>query len=162
VSAPSRIAAAALAALLALPSACSAGPGAPPGRPEAARGPRVILQNAGGGEHAVAVELARTPAEQQRGLMFRERLDQDAGMLFVFPAAGPHAFWMKNTLIPLDMIFIGDDGTVVGVVERAEPHSLQPRSGGVSRYVLEVNGGWAAAHGIRKGDRVRFEGIDPK
>jgi uncharacterized protein len=150
--------AAAAAALLSVPSACTAGPG----DDGASGGPavvRVLVENAGGGVHEVKAEVARTEAERQRGLMHRERLAPDEGMLFVFPTAAAHAFWMKNTLIPLDMIFIDDDGRVVGVVERAQPHSLEPRSGGVSRYVLEVNGGWAAAHAIRKGDRVRFDGL---
>jgi uncharacterized membrane protein (UPF0127 family) len=81
-------------------------------------------------------------------------------MLFLFDETAEHAFWMKNTLIPLDMIFIGDDGRVVGVVSRTTPGSLEPRSaGGPSRFVLEVNGGWAAAHGVAPGDPVRFVGI---
>jgi uncharacterized membrane protein (UPF0127 family) len=92
--------------------------------------------------------------------MFREKLADDEGMLFVFPASAVQSFWMKNTLIPLDMIFIGEDLTVVGVVERAEPHSLTPRYVPTpSRYVLEVNGGWSAARGVAAGDRVRFEGL---
>jgi uncharacterized membrane protein (UPF0127 family) len=67
---------------------------------------------------------------------------------------------MKNTLIPLDMIFIAEDGRIAGIVARAIPGDLTPRSaGGPSRYVLEVNGGWAEAHGVTPGDRVRFEGV---
>jgi uncharacterized membrane protein (UPF0127 family) len=108
----------------------------------------------------VDVEVARTPAEQERGLMFRERLAPGTGMLFVFPASQDHVFWMRNTLIPLDMIFIDERGVVVGVVERAEPLSERGRSAGApSRYVLEVPGGFAAEHGVRAGDRARLEGI---
>jgi uncharacterized membrane protein (UPF0127 family) len=92
--------------------------------------------------------------------MFRQRLEPGRGMLFVFPETSDHAFWMENTLIPLDMIFIDEGGRVVGAVERAEPLSREPRSvGAPSRYVLEVPGGYCAEHRVRAGDRVRFEGL---
>ena len=121
---------------------------------------RVTVETAAGGRAAVRVEVARTPAELARGLMWRRELAADAGMLFVFPESDDHAFWMKNTLVPLDMIFIAEDGRIAGIVERAEPLSVTNRSvGRPSRYVLEVNGGWAAAHGVRPGDAVRFEGV---
>ena len=93
--------------------------------------------------------------------MHRTSLADDAGMLFVFPETDEHSFWMKNTLIPLDMIFIDEDRVVVGVVAGAEPLTLEPRSAGVSRFVLEVNGGWAARHGVAVGDRVTFENVAP-
>jgi uncharacterized membrane protein (UPF0127 family) len=89
--------------------------------------------------------------------MFRERLGDGEGMIFLFREEGDHQFWMKNTLIPLDMIFVDGGGRVVGVVERAQPGSLEPRSGGRSRSVLEVRGGWAAERGVRPGDRVTIE-----
>jgi uncharacterized membrane protein (UPF0127 family) len=135
---------------------CGAGPG-PKEAPSSA--PRVIVETASGA-HAVTVELARTDAERAMGLMHRRALAEDAGMLFVFRESDDHSFWMRNTLIPLDMIFIGEDGRVVGVIERAEPLTLTQRSiGKPSRYVLEVNGGWCAKRGVRAGDRVRFEGV---
>ncbi len=118
---------------------------------------RVVIRT-GGREAVVEVELARTREEQARGLMFRERIGRDEGMLFVFPEEGEHAFWMKNTLIPLDMIFIDGLGTVSGVVPRAEPRTETPRSGGRCRYVLEVAGGWADEHGVKAGDKVLFRG----
>ncbi|HSM94014.1 MAG TPA: DUF192 domain-containing protein [Anaeromyxobacteraceae bacterium] len=121
--------------------------------------PRVVIGSRRAGRLEVPVEIARTEAERERGLMFRRALPPDAGMLFVFDETGEHAFWMKNTLIPLDMIFIGDDGRVTGVVARATPGSLEPRSAGPSRFVLEVNGGWAEAHGVTAGDAVKFEGV---
>jgi hypothetical protein len=128
--------------------------------PEPAARARVVVETASGGRHPVTVELARTDAERARGLMHRRDLAEDAGMLFLFAERGDHAFWMKETLIPLDMIFIDEDGRIVGIVERAEPRTLSPRSVGVpSRYVLEVNGGWARARGIARGDRVRFENV---
>jgi uncharacterized membrane protein (UPF0127 family) len=131
----------------------------PPAPSPALPAARVLVDARRGGTHAVAVEVVRTDAERARGLMFRTQLPESAGMLFVFDETGEHAFWMKNTLIPLDMIFIDDAGRVTGVVERATPGSLEPRSGGPSRYVLEVNGGWAAAKGVAAGDQVRFEGV---
>jgi uncharacterized protein len=121
---------------------------------------RVVIETRAGARHVVTVELARTDAEKARGLMERTSLRDDAGMLFLFDASADHAFWMKNTLIPLDMIFISDDGQIVGIVPRATPGDLRPRSVGVpSRYVLEVNGGWAEARGVATGDRVRFENV---
>ncbi|HTN52763.1 MAG TPA: DUF192 domain-containing protein [Anaeromyxobacter sp.] len=121
---------------------------------------RVVVETAAGARHPVAVEVARTDPDRQRGLMRRERLDPDAGMLFLFDTASVHPFWMKDTLISLDMIFLDDTGRVVGIVARAEPRTLVLRDVGVpSRYVLEVNGGWAEAHGVRTGDHVRFEGV---
>jgi uncharacterized membrane protein (UPF0127 family) len=145
---------------LAAAAACSAAVPAPSDAGAGVPGPQVIVESPSGRSRTVNVELARTPEEQARGLMFRDRLADDAGMLFIFPDSSEHAFWMKNTLIPLDMIFIDDAGTVVGIVERAEPQTLTPRTvGAKSRYVLEVNGGWSAANGFGKGDRVRFEGI---
>jgi uncharacterized membrane protein (UPF0127 family) len=108
----------------------------------------------------VTVELARSDEERTRGMMNRRDLGPEAGMLFLFSESEPRAFWMKNTLIPLDMLFIDDGGRVVGLIERAEPLTTSPRDPGVpSRYVLEVNGGWAARHGVRPGDRVQFEGV---
>jgi uncharacterized membrane protein (UPF0127 family) len=126
----------------------------------AALAPRVIVETSAGIHLPVMVELARDDAERTRGLMNRRQLAAEAGMLFLFAENAPRAFWMKNTLIPLDMIFIDDGGRVVGVVEGAEPLTTSPRDPGVpSRYVLEVNGGWAARHGVRPGDRVRFENV---
>lgn len=157
-----RAALAVLASLLAL-AACRA-PAAPAARDGGAGGgapgpARVLIESPSGRVSAVTVEVARSDAQLERGLMFRERLGPDDGMLFVFPQTGPHTFWMKNTLIPLDMIFIDEARRVVGIVERAEPLSLAPRAaGGPCRFVLEVNGGWSSAHRIAVGDRVAFEG----
>jgi uncharacterized membrane protein (UPF0127 family) len=122
--------------------------------------PRVVVETRAGARHVVRVELARTPVERARGLMERRELASDAGMLFLFDETSDHAFWMKNTLIPLDMIFAAEDGRIVGVVARAIPGDLTARGvGAPSRYVLEVNGGWAQAHGVAPGDRLRFENI---
>ena len=103
------------------------------------------------------VELATTDAEQQRGLMFRDHMDADAGMLFVFDHDSVHTFWMKNTLIPLDMLFIGGDQKIVGIVENATPQTETSRTVGLpSRYVLEINGGLSARYGFRAGQAVQL------
>lgn len=121
--------------------------------------PARVLVEAAQGTAAVQVEVARTREEQQRGLMYRKELAPDAGMIFVFASEKPHPFWMANTLVPLDMLFIGDDGRVAAIVER-EPLGLESSDGGVaSRYVLEVNRGWSRSHGVKVGDRVRFENV---
>ncbi|MFH1808443.1 MAG: DUF192 domain-containing protein [Pseudomonadota bacterium] len=118
----------------------------------------VLLASAG--EVTVKVELARTPQEMARGLMYRRQLDADDGMLFLYSEDGNHSFWMKNTYIPLDMIFIGSDRRVVGVVENAEPLTTVSRQvGQPSRYVLEVNAGFSRRHGVAAGTAVRFVGI---
>ncbi len=123
-------------------------------------GAQVVIETAPGARHTVSVEIARSDPDRAKGLMYRRELAADAGMLFLFEETAAHPFWMKNTLIPLDMIFIGEDGRVAGIVARAVPGDLSPRSaGGPSRYVLEVNGGWAEAHGVGAGDRVRFENV---
>ena len=107
--------------------------------------------------HPFLVEVARTQAEQARGLMFRESLAPNAGMIFPFRPARPASFWMKNTLIPLDMIFIRSDGSIARIAANTVPHSLQPV--GVSEpvaAVLEIAGGRAAELGIGAGDRVSW------
>jgi uncharacterized membrane protein (UPF0127 family) len=108
----------------------------------------------------VRVELALTPDQQARGLMYRASMPEDVGMLFVFPETEIHSFWMKNTPLPLDMIFIDDDQEIVGIVESATPFSTTSRSvGQPSRYVLEVNGGFTAKHGIKAGQAVELPTI---
>lgn len=102
-------------------------------------------------------EIADSPAERARGLMNRTELADGHGMLFIFPRAAQQSFWMKNTFIPLDMIFIRPDRTILGIVENAEPETLDARQvPGLSQYVLEINGGQAAELGIASGQRVEF------
>lgn len=115
-----------------------------------------------GGERRVAVEVARTARQIERGLMFREHLPPDSGMLFLLRRDKIQTFWMKNTLIPLDMIFVSGSMDVVGVVENAEPRTMTSRRvSRPSQYVVEVNGGWARSHGVGVGARVRFENVPP-
>ena len=107
------------------------------------------------GKHRFQVELAVTPEQMAQGLMFRRQLAADAGMLFDYGRNQPASFWMKNTLIPLDMLFIKSDGTIAAIHERAVPQSLEPIASPVPvRAVLELNGGTAARLGIKPGDRV--------
>lgn len=111
-----------------------------------------------GGRHEFTVELALTTQQHQQGLMFRRRLAPDAGMLFDFgPRPRRASMWMKNTYIPLDMLFIKPDGVIESIAQRTTPHSLEAISSrGMVRYVLEVNGGTAARLGITPGDRVEL------
>lgn len=109
------------------------------------------------GERSFQVEIARDAFETQRGLMCREQMKADWGMLFIMPRREPHYFWMFNTLIPLDMFFLDEDWRVVGIAADAVPHSRSPR--GVdrpSRYVLELVGGAAAEAGLKVGTQARF------
>ena len=102
-----------------------------------------------------ATYLARSDTQRSRGLMFVRSLPRFTAMLFWFPAGQSPAMWMRNTYIPLDMLFIDDAGRVVHVAADAEPHSLRTiASPEPSRYVLEINGGLAEALGVRAGDRV--------
>src|SRR5215470_3528939 len=120
--------------------------------------PRVTIQPKEGRERSFQVEIADTPAKRELGLQYRRELGADQGMIFLFPNESQQTFWMKNTPIPLDMIFISHDRKIVGIVEQATPFTLDPRSvGKPSQYVLEINGGLAKRYGIRPGDSVRFE-----
>ena len=107
------------------------------------------------GEHRFQVEIADDPRERAVGLMFRRAMSADAGMLFDFMEEQPASFWMRNTYIPLDMIFIKADGTIDSIGERTTPLSEKsvPSKGPV-RFVLEINGGLSDRLGIEPGDRV--------
>lgn len=123
--------------------------------PEKAEKAPLTLVTSGGASHVVHVELALTDDQREVGLMYRRSMADDDGMLFVFDDESIQSFWMKNTLIRLDMLFIRGDGSIAGIVENATPRSLSPRTvGKPSRYVLELNGGWCAAHGLKTGDKV--------
>jgi uncharacterized membrane protein (UPF0127 family) len=152
------------AALLLALAACRAEPATneAPAAPAARVSPAgmdlaTLTVESGGRRHAFTVEIARTPAQQEHGLMERRALAPDAGMLFPFDPPAPASFWMRNTLIPLDMIFIRPDGTIARVAANTVPLSETPV--GVEEpvtAVLELAGGRAAALGIREGDRVSW------
>ncbi len=113
------------------------------------------------GTHEFSVEVMRGGPQRERGLMFRRFLPQDRGMLFDFATERPVMMWMKNTFLPLDMIFIGRAGKVVGLAENAEPLSEKIIPSGAPAYgVLEVNAGTAARIGLKIGDSVRHPLFD--
>ncbi len=113
------------------------------------------------GELRFFVELADTEESRAKGLMFRESMPQSAGMLFVYERPQPSAFWMKNTLIPLDMIFMDRSGTVTRVHSNAIPGDLTPIPGGDAVFaVLEINGGLAKRYGISEGSQMQHPAFD--
>lgn len=123
--------------------------------------PTVVLRG-----ETFRVEIADDDAERARGLMHRERMDADAGMLFLFEQQGPQAFWMKNTRIPLDILYFDRDWILVGWSLDTPPCSLGDRcpsypSQAPAQYVLELNAGTARRIGAAFGDRLTVQGIDP-
>lgn len=120
---------------------------------------RLVVQSQSG-PHAFTVELADTPEDRARGLMFREQLAPDAGMLFDFHAERPVSFWMQNTLIPLDMLFIRADGKIANIHVNARPLDVTSiPSDGPVQFVLEIPGGRSVELGIAAGDRVEHDRI---
>ncbi len=112
------------------------------------------------GERAFQVELALTTEERMRGLMYRRTLAADAGMLFVWPESLPVRMWMKNTEIPLDMIFLDDANQVIHIERNVQPHDLTPRGPSLpARSVLEVAAGVADDNGIAVGDSMRHPAL---
>jgi hypothetical protein len=110
------------------------------------------------GQPRIAVELARTTKAQTRGLMYRTKLEPDSGMLFSWSFDQVHSFWMRNTCIPLDMLFVHVDGTIAGILEQVPTLNEEPRSVPCAvRHVLEVNAGFCRSHGIKAGQRIRIE-----
>ena len=154
------------AALPALLLACSAKPDAgadaandsgnvQAAAPQGALLPLVI--HTAKGAHRFDVEVARTEAEQEQGLMFRKALDADKGMLFPMEPPRTASFWMKNTPLPLDIIFIGQDRKIINIAAETTPYSLDSVSAlGPTSAVLEIPGGRAAELGIGPGDAVEW------
>lgn len=134
----------------------------PPGGAVTPAAPVATVTLAGtGGPQVVTVEVVRSPALLEKGLMYRRFMPADHGMLFLMGTVEDNHFWMKNTLIPLDIVFIAADLTVAGVGANAKPLDLTPISvGKPSLYVLEVNGGWMASHGVGSGAKVTFANVD--
>ena len=152
-------------ALALLVFACSPQPkSAPPPAPAAksAPSPRVILPD----KFAVDVEIAADDPTREQGLMFRDHLADDKGMIFLFAQNGVYPFWMKNTLIPLDMIWIDDAKKVVTVASNVPPckadpcPSFPPNGPAPARYVLETAAGVAAKHQVEVGKTLQMEGLD--
>ena len=123
--------------------------------------PKVTISTKDGRQVGFQVEVADTPVKREMGLMYRTELADDHGMIFLFPSASQQSFWMKNTPRALDMIFIGSDRKIVGIVEQATPFTLDPRSvDGKSQFVFEINGGLSKRHGFAAGDTVQFDGFN--
>jgi uncharacterized membrane protein (UPF0127 family) len=126
----------------------------------AAAGPRIVFPD----NFVVHVEIASDDSTRAQGLMFRDQLAPDRGMIFLFPKSGDYPFWMKNTLIPLDMIWIDDQRRIVHVAANVPPCKADPcpsvPAGGNAMYVLEVAAGVASRHGLAKGQTLRFEGLE--
>ncbi len=115
------------------------------------------------GKAVFSVEIADTPAERSKGLQFREQLPQFSGMLFLFEEVRPVSFWMKNTPLPLDMIFISESGTVTGIHPNATPFDTRMVvSGDAVLAVLEINGGLSRRFGINDGSEIRHPAFDPE
>ena len=131
-------------------------PSASPSPSPAPSGPRVAMPSGA----TYQVELARTPEDQAQGLMFRESLRKNTGMLFLFPQKGVHKFWMKNTMIPLDMIWMDSDGKVLFVSANTPPCKADPCADygpeGPASSVLEIAGGMAAKEAVRPGVLLKF------
>jgi len=118
---------------------------------------QITIINSAGQQIHIYVEIADEWPEMERGLMYRESLPEDEGMLFIFPRSGNYPFWMKNTLIPLDAIYMDENGTIVDILQMepciADPCSTYPPDAD-ALYILEVNKGFSERHGIREGDRT--------
>ncbi len=161
----------AVAALAALAVACGASPKNAPG-PGATPTAAAPAASAGSGPRAVMpsgavykLELALTPEDQAQGLMYRESLPPNTGMLFVFPTSEPHHFWMKNTMIPLDMIWMDESGRVAFVSANTPPCKADPCAtygpDGPARQVLEIAGGMAAKEKIIVGSTLKLQDLPP-
>lgn len=124
------------------------------GLPKTARNV-LIIETAQGVRHKFNIELAETPEQKTYGLMFRKEMPEDAGMLFPFGQEQVVHMWMKNTFIPLDMIFTDSAGKITRIHKNAVPHSLETIEGGMAAAVLEINGGIADKLGIMPGDVMK-------
>ena len=114
------------------------------------------------GSPKLTVEMASTPGEHERGLMFRTKMAENQGMLFEWPVEGRRVFWMRNTCLPLDMLFIAKDGTVAGIQEQVPTLNEAPRTVPCpAAYVLEVNAGWCRRHGVKPGMHMQLEALSP-
>jgi uncharacterized membrane protein (UPF0127 family) len=106
------------------------------------------------GMHNIRAQVAHTPEQRQVGLMYRQSMPTQEGMLFVFEAPSTQCFWMRNTLIPLSVAFLGDDGTVVNLADMKPQSDESHCSTKPVRYVLEMNQGWFAKRGVKAGTRI--------
>lgn len=105
----------------------------------------------------IKIEVKQNNQERAEGMMWRRSMEEDQGMLFIMDRNEPQSFWMRNTYIPLDIIFIGEDKRIVNIRKNAQPQTLAPQpSKGNAKYVLEVVGGFCEKYGVKAGDRIAF------
>src|SRR5687768_6791036 len=104
--------------------------------------------------HTLSVEVAYTPATRSQGLMYRQSLGENSGMLFVFPQPDRYSMWMMNTDIPLSVAFLDEGGAILNIADMLPRTATAHRSAGASKYAIEMNRGWFAARNIKPGDRV--------
>jgi uncharacterized protein len=137
--------------------ACPPDPEVPPNL----RNGKIVFPEAKDKPAEIAVEIAEGPRERARGLMFRKHMPEDKGMIFLFNSApDTHAFWMHNTCIPLDMLFVDKDGYIVGIEENVPTMNDSTYSVSCpSSYVIEVNAGYCRRHGIVAGQKIQFDGV---
>jgi uncharacterized protein len=117
--------------------------------------PRLDTITLQAGMHNIRAEVARTPLQTQTGMMFRREMASHEGMLFVFDGLSRRCFWMKNTLLPLSIAFIADDGSVVNLAEMQPQSEASHCSSEPVRYALEMNQGWFAKRGIKPGFKLK-------
>lgn len=143
-------------------AACTQHPATPPPATPApvASGPRIVLPD----RTAISVEIAADDATREQGLMYRDQMPQDHGMIFLFPQSGDYPFWMKNTLIALDMLWIDDAHRIVHIASNVPPCKADPcpsyPPNASAKYVLELNAGVAGKHGLKNGDVLRFVDLE--
>jgi uncharacterized membrane protein (UPF0127 family) len=117
--------------------------------------PKLPTVKLSAGMHNIVAEMARTSAQQQTGMMFRTEMGAHEGMLFVFDELGLRCFWMRNTLIPLAIAFVADDGTIVNIAEMSARSDQSHCSQKPVRFALEMNQGWFSKRGIKEGFKLR-------
>jgi uncharacterized membrane protein (UPF0127 family) len=117
--------------------------------------PRLPAVKLGAGIHVISAELAVSPIQQQTGMMFRREMGANEGMLFVNDEAAVRCFWMRNTLLPLSIAFVADDGTIVNIAEMTARSEQTHCSTKPVRFALEMNQGWFAKHGLKAGSQIR-------
>lgn len=138
----------------------------PPSNPTEVKEPSFLKEgtlsfvngNTGNTIKNIDIELANDDAQRAQGLMYRRSMRDDQGMLFIMERNEQQGFWMKNTYISLDIIYVGVDSTIVDIYKNAKPLSTQSMpSRGLAKYVVEVNGGWTTKNGVAKGDKIAFK-----
>lgn len=131
-------------------AACSTKRAAGVEAPLAARGENQLRV----GGKVVTIEIANTAEQRRAGLMFRKALEEDSGMLFIYPTARPLSFWMQNTLIPLSIAFLRDDGRIINIEEMQAMTETSHHSSEPCRFALEMSSHWFDQNGVRRGDRI--------